>query len=73
MAVAAGGLAAPPVIPNESIDPIRFCNALSAMVADASFCTALAADPDRRPSDVRLPIVNCTGAAAGAWPLAIGC
>lgn len=55
------GLAALPVIPNESIDPIRFLRALSAMVPPLS-----AAEVPISPSELRLFIVNADFAAAGA-------
>lgn len=73
--LAAGGFAAEPVIPKESMDPIRFCRAFSAMVpAGALVCVC-----PRRPSEVRLFMVKAgaapfvplaTGAAAGGAGLA---
>lgn len=65
---AAGGLAAAPERPKESIDPIRFWRALSAMDPAASFWIGT---PERRPSEVRLFMVRTAldplAVGVGAW------
>lgn len=69
---AAGGFAADPVMPKESMDPMRFWRAWSARVPPPAEEEAATGWVERRPSVLRLPIVRATpGAdnplAAGFW------